>query len=207
MFARKARRAWGLAERTNQPTTVQRADSELPLSRAMLAEAVLRSVVCRCSLARDGPFERRRRAPAVPGTSQDSKRPDVTSGPPRSRMRWSAHHTGTTVRGPTSARTTIDHDIVACVMARLTPGEPSLVRDGEEASRSSTALAETWRVRLGHIRRRLLGHGTGRGRRAAAFALATAERGVLAPGRRLAPSCGVNGYPHSPLRSSRRGVP
>jgi hypothetical protein len=60
-------------------------------------------------------------------------------------------HTG---RGPTRARTTIDHDIVACVMATLTTGEPSLAADGEEESRSSIAMAKTWRVTLGHLRER-----------------------------------------------------
>jgi hypothetical protein len=77
-----------------------------------------------------------------------------------------------TGRGPTRARTPIGHDIVACVMATLTTGEPSLGADGEEESRSSIAMAKTWRVTLGHLRDRLLGHGTGRGRRVVAFALA-----------------------------------
>jgi hypothetical protein len=85
-------------------------------------------------------------------------------------------------------------------MATLTTGEQSSrVRDGEEASRSSIAIAETCRVRLGHIRQRLLGHGTGRGRPAVefAFGLAGVERGVLATASRVAPAFGVNGDPHS----------
>jgi hypothetical protein len=82
-------------------------------------------------------------------------------------------------------------------MATLTTGEPSLGADGEEESRSSIAMAKTWRVTLGHLRDRLLGHGTGRGRRVVAFALAGAKRGVLATASRLAPSFGLNGYPHS----------
>ena len=66
MFARKARRAWGLAERTNQPTTDRSAHSELSPSRAMLDEAVVRSVPCRRALARDSLFRERRRALAMP---------------------------------------------------------------------------------------------------------------------------------------------
>lgn len=57
MFARKARRAWGLAERTNQPTTVRSAHSELSPSRTMLEEAVVRSVPCPFACARAACFE------------------------------------------------------------------------------------------------------------------------------------------------------
>jgi hypothetical protein len=47
-----------------------------------------------------------------------------------------------TGRGPTKARTTIDHDITGCVMgATLTTGEESLVQDGKAASRSPIAMA------------------------------------------------------------------
>ena len=202
MFARKARRAWELAERIDQPTTVRPGDLELSPGRAMLAEAVVRSVMRRRSLARHGLLRGGgegwlRRAPT-------QKRPDVASGPPRSRVRWSAHRT--TGRGPARARTTIDHDIVVCVMATLTTGEPSLVRDGERAFRSSIAMAETCRVRLGDIRQRLFGHGTGRRRRAVAFALAAGKRGVLATASRVAPAFGVTDIAFA-LRSSRRAAP
>jgi hypothetical protein len=46
-------------------------------------------------------------------------------------------------------------------MTTFTTGERSLAADGEEESRSSIALAKTWRVTLGHLRERLPGHGTG----------------------------------------------
>jgi hypothetical protein len=97
----------------------------------------------------------------------------VASG--RRNLQCDSRLTGTSHRGPARARTAIDQDIVAWVMATLTTGEhSSRLRDGEQASRGSIAMVETWRVTLGRIRQRLLGHETGRGRRAVVFALAGA---------------------------------
>jgi hypothetical protein len=109
-------------------------------------------------------------------------------------MRQSAHPHPHPNRGPARARTTVDQDIVACVMATLITGEhSSRFRDGEEASRGSIAMVETWRVTLDHIRQRLLGHGTGvvdeRSR-----SRSPAERGALATASRVAPAFGGNGY-------------
>jgi hypothetical protein len=93
-------------------------------------------------------------------------------------MQWSAHRT--TGRAPARAPTTIDHDIVACVMATLNTGEKSLVRDGERAFRSSIEMAETCRVTSVTFGGACSVTEPGPVDTRIAFALAGAERGVLA---------------------------
>jgi hypothetical protein len=67
-------------------------------------------------------------------------------------------------------------------------------------------MAESWRVTLGQIPHRLLGHGTGRDGRAIAFALAWAETRVLATASRPPAAFGGDGYPHSFAAVSSRST-
>jgi hypothetical protein len=95
MFARKARRAWGLAERTTQPTTTH---------------------------ARDGPFWE---AAESDGYARLEPRSGPTWRHDRRDLELHGRLTAPAIADRRGARTTIDQDIVACVMATLTTGEQS----------------------------------------------------------------------------------
>jgi hypothetical protein len=110
--ARKARRAWGLAERNNQLSIFRPADSELARF-AMLEGVAVVSVRCRLSCARRPTVSGGGQGLAISATNPCvTGHGVVTAAISNAMVRLLHRYTG---RGPTRAGATIDHGIIVCV--------------------------------------------------------------------------------------------